>query len=914
VNKPPRLFVALYRAAIRAQPVSRRRKYGAEQMRVAEEIWAEERPTAGVAQVMWAVNLLGRALWAAVGSHLDVRRGVARDTQRIRESRRSLAAMRAVSSDARDALRTLRRTPAHTTAAVLVIALGIGPSIAMFSVVHAVLLKPLPFPESDHLVRLVTDRAGDPSKQRSATRVIGSLSVGELVALRGRTRTLAQVGVYTNSFKTLGQPDRAMRLEGWRVEPSVFDMLGTRPLLGRPFTTVEGLPGAGHVVVLSFGTWRDAFGGDRGILGHSISLDGESYAVVGVMPSTFNFPFELADPQFWVPLALSTDRADLRVSLPMLARVAPGVSIAAAAAEVNAILREQSSGDRYSLVRLRDELAAPIRPALLVLMAAAIFVLAVTCVNVANLCLVRAAGRERELTIRVALGAGLGRLRAQLLTEGLLLAFAGAIPGLGLAMGGTWLLRPLATTLSRMDVGSYSTFPRLNEVAVDSSAVGFALLVTVATGLVFGLVPTLRASGASAFGSLGRGAASPTSRLGSGSGNLARRLLVVLQVGVAIIVLVGGGLLVRSLVALATVPLGYDPSPVLTFEVATPAGRYRGEQIERFAEELVGRLHQLPNVQAAAFAPQLPMVRLLRDSVEVRRSAAPLSDGSSRQDDLRGVSDDYFQTMGVRVLQGRGFTANDRPGHTRAVVINRRLAREVFAGEDPIGQPVYLFDQTDPWQIVGVVDDVRQVSLDGAPQPQVFVDSRQWPGMAPGLAHLQYYAVRTSSDPESAVPLVRAVLHQVDPQAALYNVAPMATLVSNALSRPRLYATVTSAMSLVAMSVAAFGLYGTIGYLVVLRTREIAIRIALGARSAHVVGLVVGQSLALTGVGLLAGIAGAALLTRYLQGLLFGVTPLDLATIGTVTVLFVVVAAVATYVPARRAVRLDPISTLRGAD
>lgn len=932
--KPPRVFSTLYRAIVHLQPASRRRQYGEEQIRVVEEIWAWERPTERVARVVWSFQLLIRALWAALGSHLDLRwaGGLLIPCDRYRDrgawgrsatmnsesDRRRLTIVGAAAAILRDAwysLRTLRRTPAYTIAAVLVVALGVGTSTAMFSVAHAVLLKPLPFHDSDQLVRLVTDVPADPSRNRPPTRLTGAISVANLLTLRARTETLSHVGVYVNAFKTLDQTDRSTRLEGWRVEPVLFDMLGTPPTLGRLFNRNEGLAGADHVVLLSYGTWRDAFGSDRGILGRSISLDGESYAVVGVMPPTFDFPFELANRQFWVPLALSTDRDSLNLWLPMMARVATGVSMAAAAAEANAILGAAPPvRGRYSLLRARDELAEPIKPALLMLMAAGLFVLVIACVNVANLCLVRTASRERELAIRVALGAGRGRLWGHLLTDGLLLAIIGAVPGVALAVGGLRLLRPLATTLTRMDVGDYTTFPRLNEMAIDGSVLGFVLWTTVATGVVFGLVPALRLSSVKQIQSLGRGAASAASSVGWGHGSLARRLLVVLQVGVAMVVLVSGGLLLKSFITLANVPLGYDPSHVLTFEVATRAGRYRGEQIEVFAEDLIARLRQVPDVRSAAFAPELPMVKLLRDSVTVRRTAAPLPGGSPDRDDFRGVSDDYFQTMGIPVLAGRGFTADDRPGRPRAVVINRTLAHQEFAGENPIGQLVSLYDQTDPWQIVGIVDDVRQVSLGLAPQPQVFVDSAQWPGGAPGLGHLQYYAVRTSGEPLSAVPSVQAAVRQADPQAALYNVAPMEALVSNAVSRPRLYATVTSAMSLVAVLVAAFGLYGTIAYLVTERTREIAIRLTLGARSAQVMKLVVAQCLALTAVGVVVGMAGAGLVTRYLQGLLFGVTPLDAATFGGATLLFVVVASLAAYVPARRAANLDPFVTLRSAE
>jgi predicted permease len=377
------------------------------------------------------------------------------------------------------------------------------------------------------------------------------------------------------------------------------------------------------------------------------------------------------------------------------------------------------------------------------------------------------------------------------------------------------------------------------------------------------------------------------------------------------ILLVCGGLVIKSFVRLTNVPLGYDPASVVTFQVALPDGVYRGARIQAFAEDLVARLGERPRVEAAAYAPLLPMVKLLENHVEFGATPRVSTAAPSERVDFRGVSHDYFRAMGIRVLNGRGFSALDTADRPHVVVINRTAARRHFAGVDPIGRLVYLQNRPDPWQVVGVIDDVRQVGFGQVPEPQVFVDSRQWPGMAPGLRFLQYFAVRTSGDPLAVVPQVRGVLREIEPRAALYNVAAMDQIVSNLQSQPRLYAVLAAFFGIVAATLAAIGIYGLLAYTVSQRTREIGIRVALGARRAETVGLIVRQSMKWTVGGLLIGIAGAAVASRFIDHLLFDVAPLDYATFGAAGVIFIAVAATASVVPAWRAAQVDPVITLR---
>jgi predicted permease len=700
-----------------------------------------------------------------------------------------------------------------------------------------------------------------------------------------------------------------------QVAPGAFDVLGVRPLLGRTFGASEEAPGADPVILLAYDTWRQQFNGDPTVVGRTVMLANAlgrpapptTRTIVGVMPRGFEFPD--AQMQFWTPVPW-TPRSDGS----LIGRLADDVSMPAAAAELEALLRDIKREQRpaaITLTRLQDAIVEPVKPALLVLTLAASFVLLIACANVANLLLARTAVRQRELAIRTAVGAGRGRLVRQLLTESVMLALLGGTAGTVLAVGGVRLLRGLGTTLNRMDLGVQLMFPRLGDVGVDGTVLAVTLGTALATGLLFGLAPALLHSNEQQMDVLRAGATADGSgfgiRLRAGSGTARARLrglLIVAEVALAMILLIGGGLLLHSLLKLTSVAPGYRAANVLTFQVALPSPRYPPDRVRAFAEDLTARLRTAPGVEAAAYAQQLPLVGLTENALFRRTPERPAQvvPGSP---ELRLVSRDYLSVMGTRIVDGRGLAEGDAAGRPRVLLVNETTARRELPNQNPIGLQVYIGNDAGLWEIVGVVEDVRQYAFDREPTPQVFVDIRQWPGRVFPIG--PYFSMR----PQAGVSAALAAVHQIDAEAGLFNVASMADIVANSTSRPRLYATLLGLFAAIAAALAAVGLYGMIAYGVAQRRREIGIRVALGATRAQVIGLVLRQSLWLTAVGIVIGVAGAAMLTRYLESMLFGLTPLDPTTWVGVSVLFAIVAVVAAYVPARRATTIDPVRALR---
>ncbi|HSL20612.1 MAG TPA: ABC transporter permease [Vicinamibacterales bacterium] len=814
-------------------------------------------------------------------------------------------------------LRAFGRTPGFTTTAVLALAIGLGANSAIFSVVHAVVLKPLPYAyDSDRLVRLVAYLPGTDSRP-GTRRVTLGFTGSEVAELRSRSRALSHAATVGGTLMGLTGRENAARLQGALVSASVFPMLGAQPLRGRVILESDEQAGQADVILLSHSAWQRYFAGDPSIVGRAITIETvlgprvqRQCSVIGVMPPAFAFPGP--HTQFWMPVARPAAGQAATSRGQLLARLADGVSLQAANDEIAPIVRDirgHGPDVRYELVRERDEIAAPVRPALLVLTAAVGLVLLIACVNVTSLLLARATSKRRELAVRIALGAGRGRLTRQALTESAVLAALGGLAGLALAYAGVHLLRNLAPPLARMDVPGGAGLPRLEEVGINASVLWFTAVTALVSGLLSGLVPTVRQFSADPCVAL------RTSRGCSGSGSAGssplRAGLVVAQVVMTTMLAVGALLLIRSFTNLTAVDPGYNARNVLTFQVSLPAGAYPDERLRDFAEMLVARVRSLRGVRAAAYANQLPMVQLRDTAGGLWRTPAAGRRPAPGSADARLVSRDYFATMGIRVVAGRAFGPDDAPGRPRALVINEALTRHEFQDGDPVGRIAYVGRDPVPWQIVGVVANVRQFALDREPEPQFFIDVRQWAG--PGLLFPvgAYYVARTDGDPETMVPALRAAVRTLDRQAALFNVVRMDALVASTVSRPRMYAVLLGIFAAVAVALAAIGIAGTMGYLVTQRTAEIGIRLALGARREQVLGLVLRQGLALATAGVLAGVACAAALARYLEGLLFGITPLDPLTFATASVFFAGIAVLASYMPARRATRIDPLAAIR---
>jgi putative ABC transport system permease protein len=799
----------------------------------------------------------------------------------------------------RYAVRTLRKAPGFTALVVLTLALGIGANTAIFSVVNALLLRPLPYQEPDRLVRLYE------TFPLASGEGQGSVSVPNFLDWREQTRTFDGLAAYSDGDVNLQGVDRPERLSSVTATANLFSLLGARPRLGRTFVPTDDEPGAPPVVVLSEGLWEQRFGGDPGVLGETILLDGQAHTVVGVMPERFRFPAGAARTDVWLPLKFTPSQAENRGShwMAVLGRLRPGATLEAAGAEMSQIAArieeqypDQQEGRGIKLVPLRETVVGKVRPALLVLLGAAGLVLLIACANAANLLLARSAARRREIAIRTALGAGRGRVIGQFLTEALLLALAGAVLGLALAAAGIRVLVGLAGP----------SLPRAGEIGFDAGVVAFLVLVTGLTAVGFGLAPALQASGIRLHEDLKEGSGKASA---GRSGQRFRSALVVSQIALSLVLLIGAGLLMKTFVALLSTETGMQTENVLTMNVSIPAQRYPdATATARFFDPVLEQVRSLPEVAAAGWTTHLPLQAWgLNGPFTIEGRPAPATAAESPRAEFRGVSSGYFAALNIPLLRGRGITAQDAGDAPPVLVVNQTLAERYFPDGDPIGQRILLWDGF-AIPIAGVVGDVRQAELTREPLAELY---------APHSLMVQFgltdmtLVVSTRIPSTTIAAAAQRAIEAVDPEQPVYNVQTMEQVVANSVSDRRLYLWLLGTFAAVALALAIAGIYGVIAYAVTQRTREFGIRIALGAQTASVLGLVLRHGAKLAVLGLLIGLPAAFALTRVLGSLLYGVSATDPVTFISVALLLISVALLASYLPAHRATRVNPTVALR---
>jgi predicted permease len=852
-----------------------------------------------------------RAAAAAFGDVAAVEAEVSSLATGTARRRRLRDALRAAVSDAAFALRVLRKNRGFAAAAVATLAVGLGATTAVFTVVDGVLLRPLPYADPRRLAMVwLTGSAADG--------LAGDLplSSGVYLDARRETRTLGSFAAFRSWTYTVAGDGPAERVAGARVTPSLFATLGVRPILGRTFTDAEALPGSPHVALVGFAYWKTRFGGSPDVVGKRVALSGDTFTIVGVLPEGFSFPRGAELPgglQFaprtdvWTPLAFTPadERGFGTLDLAGVARLAPGVAPAVAQSELTALLHRlleiRGSKTRldFHVVSLEEQAGGPVRRNLLMLMGAVGFVLLIACANVANLLLARTAARERELAVRAALGAGRSRIARQLASENVLLALLGAAAGFVLAL---WGVRAMLALVP-------GAMPRVDDVALDARVIGAALGAAVALGAAFGVGTALRVRWddlAAALRASGRAAtAGPRGRLG-------RRLLVVLEIALSLVLLVGALELTSTFVRLSRVTPGFVPEHALVADVQLPLvdGFFPardGPRWRSFFAQLLSRVSAAPGVVAVGAVSSLPLTGAFESSgIAIVGRPRPAQSGGLPTEYLV-TGGRYFDAMGIRLLEGRVFDSRDGSDGAQVAVVNRELARRYFGGASPLGaQLLGFFEYTAPAPrtIVGVVDDVLQASLDGRPEPQVYVPEAQMP--YPGLT----VVARTTGRASLAAAPLRAAVRALDATASVAEVRPLQEVTAASLARQRFTATLVGIFAAAALVLSMVGLYGVLALQVGQRRREIGVRMALGARASDVLRLLLGEGMRLTAAGVALGVLGAIALSRLLRALLYGPAggpPLYAgAALGVA-----LVSLAATWIPARRAARVDPTVSLR---
>ena len=799
-----------------------------------------------------------------------------------------------VTSDLKHGLRMLLRTPLFTACTIAALAIGIGATTALFSVVHALLMKPLPYPKAESLVVI-----WEHNLPRNRSRNV--VSPANFLAWKERSRSFQGMAAFTQSRVTLTGTGEPQELAAIVVSADMLDVLGVRPVLGRGFVAGEDLQGAPRTVILSHATWLRQYGGDASAIGRQVTINGEPMTIVGVMPRTFEIFGQPAD--LYMPFQLPKVVPFRGRSLMALGRLNEGVTRDQAQAEMAGVfaqlVAEQpdfNTGWTINLVPLREQLVGDIRAAVLVLFGAVGAVLLIACGNIGSLVLTRASGRRRELAIRSAIGAGTGRLLAQLVCESLMLSIAGGVLGVLLA---TWILSGLTTW-----VGSRLPLPLLSQVSIDPTVLAFAALVTIVTTLVCGLAPAVGATGGSLVAALRDGAPSLS---GSRRGRWLRQSFVLAEIALALTVLCGAGLLGRSLVELQSVKPGFTADSALSLRVSLPQRSYADSNAQHgFYTRTIAGLQALPEVTAVGGTSFLPLAGA-GPATSFWRADAPQPPPNERPVvEARPVTAGYFNAMQIPLLAGRDVTEGDTSDKDPVAVINETFARQIYPGDNPIGRKFILnLGNEKPHEIIGVVGDVKLATLEGEVRPTAYLSSRQY---AFGLMN---FVVRTTGDPARLGPAAVRVIREIDPLLPVSAVRPLEDVFAESIARPRLTAVAMSVFAAAALLLAALGVYGIVSYSVSQRAREFGIRVALGAQPRQIVGMVVGQNLRIVALGLAVGLLIAIPATRLLGGLLYQVGPNDPVTFMAIAATLSAVAIVASYVPARRGTQVDPAVTLK---
>lgn len=828
--------------------------------------------------------------------------GIERVKEECRESR-GISFIESALQDLRFAFRMLRKSPGFTVVAVFTLALGIGANTAIFSVVDAVLLKPLPYQDPSRLVSatLQFPKAGG----------IDSSFVPHPTYFAWRDQNDVFSGIAASHFGgsfTLTGAGTPERISGMSVSANFFSVLGIDLARGRRFASEEDRHGGPHAAILSYKLWQSRFTGDPKVLGRSITLDDKDYSVVGVLPANFTFPDADIQPQVFVPLAAPADASSAIWYLDVIARLKPGVTLAQATNDLSLIdtrtfpllpkfFGRHTKDAHLSVTPLHDYLTGSVRAPLWTLMAAVAFILLIACANIANLQLSRGSVRAREFALRSALGAARARLARQLLTESLLLSAMGGFAGL---LGGFWGVVLLRSFVPR-------TLLNVRDVHIDLAALAFTIAVSALVGLVSGLAPMLALAKPNLNDAIQAGRVQTT---GSSNNAFLRHSLAVAEVAAAVVLLVAAGLLLKSFLRMTNVSSGFDAHNLLTAKIFLPSEKYSTDaQQAAFSAKLLDRITVLPGVRAASVATSLPNTLYAEIHLGIDGRPTPAQNDPTASVPLDSVSDDYFRSLAIPILAGRGFDGRDGPKTPSVAVVNQQFVRQFFSdGENPIGHRI-LFAVGTPYQtaasIVGVTATFRRTAPGGKPLPQVFVPFAQSPN--PDITVL----LRTSSGQQTVVPALRSQVLAIDKEMPLFNVAPMDDLLAAETTSQRFEAMAVGLFAALALLLAGVGIYGVISYMVSQRTREIGIRIALGAQRSDVLRMVIRDGAFMAGTGIIFGIGGALALTRLLQSLLFQVTPTDPATYSSVVVILAAVVLLACYIPGRRAMKVDPMVALR---